>query len=65
MNPFKQDTDCYSCIGCQRCEDLSFKGIKNCKMYRPGYPDNSFIDDICKRYTQERMGGAEYAKTKD
>ena len=52
MNPFKKNTDCYSCIGCQRAEDLSFKGIKDCKAYRPGYPENTFIDDICKRYAQ-------------
>jgi hypothetical protein len=52
---FAKDTDCYSCIGCIRCEIVGFQGVAECHSYRPEEVKNKIIEDVCKRFEQERL----------
>ena len=52
--PFSKDTDCYTCIGCSRCEDVTFRGRKNCPIYRPSEA-GKVDDEIVYKYEQGRI----------
>lgn len=51
---FSKDTDCYTCIGCVRCEDITFRGKKNCPIYRPTSVEKT-DDPIIQRYEQSQI----------
>lgn len=59
-SPFEKDTDCLTCLGCSRCEDVTFRGKKNCGMYRPAY--NEEKDEVVRRYEQDRIKAVYNAK---
>lgn len=52
---FPKDTDCYSCIGCSRCENKNFKGVAICHSYRSCEIKNKLIDDAVKQFQQRKI----------
>lgn len=52
--PFHKDTDCFTCLGCIRCEDKTFRGRKNCPIYLPSEAVK-VDEEIVYKYEQGRI----------